>query len=219
MAYDDSDLRVYYAQRAHEYEQVYAKPERQEDIARLGALLQDALAGQDVLEVACGTGYWTQTVARTARSILATDANTAVLDLARAKEYPAERVRFRQADALTLEGVSGSFTAGFAGFWWSHVARERLPTFLRTFHRHLGVGRRVVVADNLYVAGSNQAITRRDAEGNTYQRRTLGNGQTFEVLKNFPSLGELHDSLCGVADQITLTSLTHYWCLCYRIVA
>jgi hypothetical protein len=34
---------------------------------------------------------------------------------------------------------------------------------------------------------SNTPISRRDADGNTYQRRTLDDGSVHEVLKNFPT--------------------------------
>ena len=56
-------LLAYYAQRAHECEQVYEKPERQPDLHQLRIWLRDALAGYRILEIACGTGYWTEAVA------------------------------------------------------------------------------------------------------------------------------------------------------------
>ena len=70
-----TDLKRYYAARAAEYDRVYAKPERQADIARLRDILTDLLKGHRVLEVACGTGYWTEPVGRVAESVLATDIN------------------------------------------------------------------------------------------------------------------------------------------------
>ena len=69
-------------------------------------------------------------------------------DMARAKAYPPRRVRFEQADAYTLEALTGAFIAGFAGFWWSHVPKARLPGFLSTFHGKLQPGARVVFVDN-----------------------------------------------------------------------
>jgi demethylmenaquinone methyltransferase/2-methoxy-6-polyprenyl-1,4-benzoquinol methylase len=212
----EGDLRDYYAQRANEYERVYAKPERQDDIVRLAAFLQDSLRDQDVLEVACGTGYWTAVTAQTARVVFATDINPEVIAVAQTKEYPPDKVHFQIADACTLEGVAGSFTAGFAGFWWSHLAHAQLSEFLDAFHRILGPDRLVVVADNRYVAGSNHPITRRDNEGNTYQLRTLDNGRSFEVLKNFPSEAELRASVGGLGRDVTVTMLTYYWCMTYR---
>jgi demethylmenaquinone methyltransferase/2-methoxy-6-polyprenyl-1,4-benzoquinol methylase len=217
LAHVDCGLRSYYAQRAAEYERVYAKPERQGDIARLRLLLPELLAGQDVLEVACGTGFWTSVIAQAARTILATDATGEMLDLARAKRYPVGRVRFGRADAYLLENIAGPFTAGFAGFWWSHVPRSRLAAFLRTLHENVGTGGLMVFIDNRYVAGSNHPMTRVDADGNTYQQRTLADGHRFEVLKNFPDADELRTTVAGLADEITITTLTYYWCLHYRI--
>ena len=58
-----SELADYYRERAQEYDAVYDKPERQEDLARLRALLPPLVAGRSVLEVAAGTGYWTTALA------------------------------------------------------------------------------------------------------------------------------------------------------------
>ena len=52
-------LQSYYAQRATEYERIYLKPERQAELRALEAWLPSVFAGRRVLEIACGTGWWT----------------------------------------------------------------------------------------------------------------------------------------------------------------
>jgi demethylmenaquinone methyltransferase/2-methoxy-6-polyprenyl-1,4-benzoquinol methylase len=79
---DATPLADYYAARVTEYEQVYAKPERQADLARLRLVVAEFARERRVLEVACGTGYWTVELARTAKSVVATDIGEAVLAVA-----------------------------------------------------------------------------------------------------------------------------------------
>jgi demethylmenaquinone methyltransferase/2-methoxy-6-polyprenyl-1,4-benzoquinol methylase len=213
----DGNLPAYYARRANEYERIYAKPERQQDLVSLSRLLPGLLAGQDVLEIACGTGYWTSLIAESARSILATDINQDVLEIARHKDFPNQNVSFQIADAYALAGLPGRFSAGFAGFWWSHVPKQRLSGFLDGLHAKLRPGASVVFLDNNYVEGSSTPIARRDSDGNTYQKRQLENGDAFEVLKNFPSGSDLRASVNAPADQVEVTQLTYYWCLRYTL--
>ncbi|NJD89777.1 MAG: class I SAM-dependent methyltransferase, partial [Betaproteobacteria bacterium] len=77
------EMKSYYAARAPYYDDVYDKPERREDIAFLRQHLPAVFAGRRVLEVACGTGYWTQHIAPAASAMTATDAVAQPLDLAR----------------------------------------------------------------------------------------------------------------------------------------
>ena len=51
-----TDLLGYYAARAAEYEKVYDKPERRDDLERLHEIVPAYFDGRRVLEVACGTG-------------------------------------------------------------------------------------------------------------------------------------------------------------------
>ena len=177
----------YYARRAAEYERIYAKPERQDDLRAIEAWLPTQFANRDVLEIACGTGRWTPHGARDCASWLATDLISETIDIARSKPLPEGRVRFALADAYALHEITGEFDAAFAGFWWSHVPLARLPSWLDALHAKLQPGSRVVFIDNLYVEGSSSAIARTDAQGNTYQQRRLDDGSRHEVLKNFPT--------------------------------
>jgi SAM-dependent methyltransferase len=213
-----ASLVEYYGRRASEYEQVYEKPERQADLRTLTLLLRQLLAGEDVLELACGTGFWTEAIASAVCSLVATDINPAVLALARGKRYPSGRVRIELADARAPEKLEGCFTAGFAAFWWSHVPRQELPQFLTMLHRRLGCGARVVFCDNRYVEGSSTPVSRVDQAGNTFQRRRLANGDRFEVLKNFPSAAELKAVIRAQEGvDFSLQELAYYWCVSYRI--
>src|SRR5688572_16017448 len=114
-----ADLAEYYAARASEYEAVYTKPERQGDLSQLRGVVGSYARGRTLLEVACGTGYWTAILAAHATSVIATDVGPEVLNIARAKRLP--RVTFVIADARALSEVPGNFDAAFAGFWWSHL--------------------------------------------------------------------------------------------------
>ena len=208
----DQTLADYYARRASEYERVYLKPERQEDLRRIEGLLSTALAGHDVLEVACGTGYWTRFIAKTARSIVATDVNTEVLELAEQKDYGACQVTLTQADAYCADLPGAAlFTAGFHGFWWSHIPVQRIADFLVSFHAALPPGAPVVMIDNAFVEGSSTPISRRDEHGNSYQTRQLQDGSSHEVLKNFPTAAELRAALEPYANGVRITPLDYYW--------
>lgn len=213
----NTDIVSYYARRAREYERIYQKPERQADLRRLSSLITEELAGHDVLEVACGTGFWTQRISRTAHSVLATDIGDEVLSIARLKDYPNDNVLFRKAGAFTLDGIVESSSAGLAAFWWSHIPVLRIPEFLSTFHARLRPGALVVVADNNYVAESNTPVSRVDEDGNSYQHRVLEDGSTHEVIKNFPDENALRAAVRSFADDVRYTSIGYYWCLIYRL--
>src|SRR5882762_1693424 len=129
-----NSLIAYYDKRAAEYESIYAKPERQGDLTALKTWLPSCLAGHRVLEVACGTGYWTQVIAQTAEFILATDANESVLEIARGKQLSPNKVSFHQADANALDELPRDFTALLAAFWWSHIPHRDIRKFLDSIH-------------------------------------------------------------------------------------
>ena len=208
----------YYAQRAAEYERIYGKPERQADLHTLKEFLSSAFSREQVLEIACGTGYWTQFIARSARAILATDFNSNVIDIARRKDYGACHVKFAEADAYSLDTISGDHTAGFHGFWWSHVPTAKIRQFLSVLHSKLPIGAKVVMIDNSYVEGSSTPISRQDSDGNTYQFRRLVDGSEHEVLKNFPSNSELDESLSVYASDIRVTRLHYFWIAEYKTI-
>lgn len=201
----------YYARRAAEYERIYRKPERQADLKTLAEQVKRLLARRDVLEIACGTGYWTQIIAEESRSILATDLNQETIQIARAKNYGRCNVDFRIADAYSLAEVDGAFNAAFCGFWWSHVPRSQRSNFIRNLHSKLRPNSLVLMIDNNYVEGSSTPISRRDGGGNTYQIRKLEDGTEHEVLKNFPDATDFEKSIENHASVTDFGRFTYYW--------
>jgi hypothetical protein len=57
---NNSELAAYYAKRAGILEEVYQREECQDDLADMQYRLGEVLADHRVLELACGTGFWTQ---------------------------------------------------------------------------------------------------------------------------------------------------------------
>ena len=212
-----AELVDYYQRRAREYEAIYAKPERQADLATLRAEVASRLRGRRVLEIACGTGYWTHVAAPSAASIVATDAAEEPMRIARAKDYARAKVRFEFADAYALDERLGRFDGALAFFWWSHIPLSRIGDFLRSLHRRLEPGARVLFMDNTYVEGNSTPISERDAEGNTYQVRPLGDGTQHRVLKNFPTEEELRRHLAPHARAFEYRVLQYYWLVDYTL--
>jgi demethylmenaquinone methyltransferase/2-methoxy-6-polyprenyl-1,4-benzoquinol methylase len=207
----------YYRRRASTYERIFARPERQADLRAIEAWLPTPFAGRSVLEVACGTGWWTPHGARDALGWLATDLNPETIRIALAKPMP-PNVRFATVDAFSFaEYADERFDAAFAGHWWSHVALERLPAWLETLHARLEPGSRVVFVDNRYVEGSSTPISRTDDSGDTWQQRTLDDGSRHEVLKNFPTREQAFAMLGPRARNRCWFEHDYYWTLSYEL--
>jgi demethylmenaquinone methyltransferase/2-methoxy-6-polyprenyl-1,4-benzoquinol methylase len=205
----------YYRERAAEYDRVYDKPERQEELRYLRGLLERLFAGAHVFEVACGTGYWAKVIARSAASIVATDINEETLAIARSKPILQNKAVFEVEDAYRLRKRSREFSAGLAMFWWSHVPRAKRKPFLQGFHRLFAPDSPVVFIDNNYVPGSSTPILRTDEQGDTFQMRHLQDGSSYEVLKNFPDDEDLRSVLDRLGSQVRIERLVYYWILSY----
>lgn len=210
----DPSMQSYYAARAAEYDNVYRKPERQADLRAIEQWLPSLFTGARVLEVACGTGYWTQFIAPVASGILAVDASPETMAVAKGRVAVSE-VEFAVGDAYALPQFALKFDAAFAGFWFSHVPIGRRREFLLGLNDALLPGAKVVLLDNRFVESSSSPIAEVDAEGNTYQLRTLSDGTTHRLLKNFPTEPELQSLVAGLGTDVIVTKWPFFWALEY----
>lgn len=207
-------MQSYYAARANEYDRVYDKPERQADVHAMQEWLPSLFVGSRLLEVACGTGFWTQFIAPLAEQVVALDYAPEVIAIAQSRVSP-DKVSFIIGDAYNLPHDHGPFDAAFAGFWFSHVPKRRQREFLSGLSAVIAPGATVVLIDNLYVEGSNHPISEQDAEGNTFQARKLEDGSAHRVLKNFPTELELTEAISGLGHNAQYKQFKYYWAFQY----
>ncbi|MES2581183.1 MAG: class I SAM-dependent methyltransferase [Pseudomonadota bacterium] len=213
-----AEMHAYYAARAPYYDAVYLKPERREDIAFLSAHLPERFRDREVLELACGTGYWTQHIATSTKRLVATDGTAEPLDFARLRPGTQDVV-FRHADAYALPPDLGTFDGAFAGLWFSHVPIEARIAFLQGLHRFLKPGARVVLIDNNEAQLRDYPVVETDLAGNTFQMRQLNDGSTHRVLKNFPTESELVALLSNYGERIAFSALDNFWMVEYEVKA
>jgi demethylmenaquinone methyltransferase/2-methoxy-6-polyprenyl-1,4-benzoquinol methylase len=212
---DEMKLKRYYKDRAPMYDCVYTYPERQEDLRFLEDYIPSRFTGLDILEVAAGTGYWTQFLSCTARSILATD--TASEALQQIYQRPLQcPVQLELVDAYALDRLPSTFDGAFAGLWFSHVPKQRMYTFLDALHARLASGAVVMFLDNSLAQCARLPISETDEFGNTYQHRTLEGGRVYRVLKNFPSQTELMGLARGRGTNAKYLLLQHFWLFQYE---
>ncbi|MDL2355031.1 MAG: class I SAM-dependent methyltransferase [Pseudomonadota bacterium] len=206
----------FYAKSASLHDRVYDKPELQSDLAAMHAHVAEVVRGHAVLELACGTGYWTGVIAASAHSVVATDINPEMIAIAQLRDLPADKVQLRVADAWHLPDDLGSFTAVFIGLWWSHVARELQEKFLAHLRSKVG-DILVVLLDEAYVEGSSETVARTDMEGNTYQIRVAPDGERYEIPKTYPSDSALRKKLASSVREIKIVRLEYFWMLTCRL--
>lgn len=210
-------MNEYYAKRAKEYEKVYARPERQESLDRLKDDVIDRYLNADLLEIACGTGYWTRLIAQGAQSIVACDISPEVLEIAKGKDYTGCDVTFLLEDAYALSDKIPPRGNAFLAFWFSHIDKIKRRPFFDALHARLEPGAGICLIDNKYVEGSSTPLARSDGNGNTFQIRTLEDGTSHEVMKNFPDEGELVSFFSQIGCEVEYKDYQYYWMLAYKL--
>ena len=217
-----SGMNEYYDRRApiHDEKMSYESNEQMETLFKpILTMLEPFIAGKDILEIACGTGNWTQILTKRARSVVATDVNQSTIEIARQKEYADPKPKFVETDAYHLDGVKGPFDAAFMADWWTHIPKKKVPQFLDNLHRKLRSTGCVVVVDMLPYDLPDDETESFDSDGNRIHERTLPEGGSFSVVKNYPSRQELVDAISPYADEVHywLNQALKRWVLIYRL--
>ena len=218
---NNQQVAKYYALLGEALEDKYLEPDMDEDIDDMSIHLGTLLSGHTVLELGCGTGFWTEVLAESAQSVVAVDINASLVDIARERGMPEGKVAFRVADALDLpEDIGnevGKFSAVLVSFLWSHLNKKEQEGLLATLKKRLGKDVLLVLLDDSFVEGFSETIAKTDADGTTYEILTLPSGERFEVPKSYQSDSALRKRLGNVARDIRIERVEFFWILTCRL--
>jgi ubiquinone/menaquinone biosynthesis C-methylase UbiE len=215
----EGTLREYYNRRAQEFEAIYHRddPVRQEEQETLATRMKDVLRGRSVLEVACGTGFWTEIASQTALHIVAIDNSTEMLRIAQSKPIRQDKVQFLQADAYALSSVPGFFNGGLANFWFSHIPKSRIDEFLIGFHKRIGRSGAVFMADNVYMPGVGGELITQSGSEDTFKVRELSNGSKHKILKNYYTEDQIRQILMPLTSNLRIHMGSCFWWVSYNV--
>jgi SAM-dependent methyltransferase len=213
------DLQRYYDRRAAVYEDIYRRddPVRQAELKMVEEYARAKLAGRRVLEIACGTGFWSRKIVHVARHITAIDSSREMLAIARGKTDPPAKIDFRLADAFALDDVPGRFDGALAIFWLSHVPKSRIALFLEGLRRRVDRGASIVMADNMFNDGLGGEIVRPEGSEDAFKIRELPDGSRYRIVKNYYRSADLHALFHSGTIDLDVHIGTCYWWLSYRI--
>jgi ubiquinone/menaquinone biosynthesis C-methylase UbiE len=190
---------AYYRARAPEYDAWFLRQgrydrgeaQRAQWFAEVEAL-ERALAAfapdGDILELACGTGWWTERLCSYGSSLTALDAAPEALALNK-QRLPSGRIgsaciNYVQANLFKWT-PERTFDTVFFSFWLSHVPPERFESFWNTVRRSLRPGGRVFFIDSRYAPEATARDHALNEEKNITVTRRLDDGRTFEIVKVF----------------------------------
>lgn len=197
-----ADQQAYYRARAPEYDEWWQRRGRfdrgsrsteewDRQVAQVELSLESFGATGAILEMAGGTGWWTERLARTADHLTVVDSSPQVLDFNRA------RVGRRDVVYLVVDLFNWqperTFDVVFFSFWLSHVPRSRFSAFWSLVRSCLSPGGRIFLIDNRadhelngemddpYVLDHRSEI----------ELRRLHDGSTYQVVEVFYEPDEL----------------------------
>jgi len=217
---DKDSISQYYDRRAQEYEDIYMRDDlgRREEMEAISEQMRRTLLDRSVLEIACGTGFWTEKLAPYTGHIVAIDTSFEMLKIARNKPIDPRKVEFKLGDAYALDSILGDFDGGLANFWFSHVPRVWVKKFLLWFHVRLERGSRVFMADNVYVQGMGGKLSVKPGCDDTFKLRTLSDGSKHEVLKNYYTEAELERIFKPMAKDLEIRLGRCFWWVSYEVL-
>jgi SAM-dependent methyltransferase len=190
-----ADQIAYYRARAPEYEKDIL---RVEGMARLPAALDEFRPEGRVLELACGSGRWTERLLPHASSVTGVDAAPEMLAMAR-ERIDDERVRFIEADIFGWRPEE-RYDVAFFAFWLSHVPPERFDAFWSLVADCLEPDGRVFFVDDRHRTQDEWI----EGEPALVQRR-LRDGRTFRAVKVPHEPADLERRLTELGWNITVT--------------
>lgn len=184
---------AYYQARASEYDEWWYNTGRydrgtavNQQWAQEGQVVRDALhkfpEQKHILELACGTGIWTEQLVKLGKKVTAVDASAEMIAINQAK-LQSDKVDYIQADLFEWQSEQ-QFDMIFFGFWLSHVPPEKLGDFLQRVSAMLKPDGILFIVDSLrnkMATANNQNML----ESSHIHQRILNDGREFQIIKVF----------------------------------
>ena len=187
---------AYYQARAGEYDEWFLRQGRYDhgpemnarwfaEVEQVARALEAFAPSGDVLELASGTGLWTQRLAAMAQTVTVTAVDSSPeVHAVNQERLGGAPVRYEVADLFRWQ-PGRQYDTIFFSFWLSHVPPERLESFWSLVRAALAPGGRVFFVDALYEETStakNHQLEGPDAYAVT---RHLNDGQEYRIFKVF----------------------------------
>lgn len=194
---------AYYRARAAEYDEWFYRKNRFDygeeenrrwfnEATELRERLHRIPKQEHILELAPGTGIWTQELVKMCDAITAVDASPEMIAINKAK-VQSEKVNYVEADLFKWQATQ-EYDMIFCGFWLSHVPPEKLDAFLQSIKHALKPDGIFFMIDSR----SKQSSTAKDqtlpSEGVVMQR-VLNDGSNFKVIKVYYETDDLEQVL------------------------
>jgi demethylmenaquinone methyltransferase/2-methoxy-6-polyprenyl-1,4-benzoquinol methylase len=219
---------AYYRSRAGEYDEWFLRQGRYDhgealnrawfqEVEQVRRALERFGPEGSVLELACGTGLWTQQLLLHAGRITALDASAEVIALNQQRLRELKQgslaygspspdtngssslsnspwVRYIQADLFTWQPEE-TYDVVFFSFWLSHVPTRLFEPFWSMVKSCLKPGGRVFFIDSKYEPTSTARDHTLPAMQAETSKRRLNDGSEFEIVKIFYDPGRLEERL------------------------
>ncbi|MDZ7959220.1 MAG: class I SAM-dependent methyltransferase [Aulosira sp. DedQUE10] len=211
---------AYYRARANEYDQWFYRLGRYNRGDELNQLwfkevdvvkqaLHQIRQAEEILELASGTGIWTQELLKIGKKITAIDSSEEVLEINRSK-LNSPNVEYHQIDLFAWE-PDAEYDLVFFSFWLSHVPPELLESFLLKVYKSVRVGGQVFIVDSRFELTSTANNHILNDDGSIYKSRKLNDGQEFQIVKVFYQPDELQMHLAQVGFKADVKLTEHYF--------
>lgn len=214
---------AYYQARASEYDEWFLRQGRYNrgpelngrwfaEVEQVARALEEFTPAGDVLELASGTGLWTQRLAQTARTVTAVDSAPEVHAINQERLGNGSPVRWIVADLFHWQ-PDRQYDTIFFSHWLSHVPPDRLESFWGLVRAALAPSGRVFFVDARYDETSTAKDHQLEGPDAHAVTRRLNDGQEYRIVKVFYRPEDLSRQLAawGWDAQIEQTPTYFYY--------
>lgn len=170
-----------------------------------------ARSDSSALELAAGTGLWTQRMAGRFTRLIAVDASPETLAINRERlGAAADQVEYHVANIFDWRPAR-HYDAVFFSFWLSHVPPERFAAFWALVRDCLTPGGQVFLIDSRYALTSIARDHQLEGAEGTRVTRRLNDGREYRIVKVFYTPERLRADLAALGWKTDIHLTANYF--------
>ncbi len=210
----------YYRARAAEYDQWWLREGRYDrgesansqwfaDAAAVSSALTAFQPAGNLLEIACGTGIWTEQLLPFAIQFTAVDGSPEMLAI-NATRLNSSLITYIAADLFEWQPTE-QYDTIFFSFWLSHVPPELFDSFWQLVRKCLAPGGRVFFVDSRHQDTSTATDHQLPEPEATLLKRRLNDGREFQIYKVFYQPADLTSKLRELGWDFEIQQTENYF--------